>query len=87
MKITKEDIDALNSVVKIDISVDDYQDKVDNQLQDYRKKANIPGFRKGHVPMSLVKKQYGKSDHAYHSSFEKGQKHLPATRASQLITC
>jgi len=61
MKITKEDIDALNSVVKIDISADDYQEKVDSQLKDYRKNANIPGFRKGHVPMSLVKKQYGKS--------------------------
>ena len=61
MKITKEDIDALNSVVKIDITTEDYQDKVDSQLKDYRKKANIPGFRKGHVPMSLVKKQYGKS--------------------------
>ena len=61
MKITKEDIDALNSVVKIDISTNDYKDKVDSQLKDYRKKANIPGFRKGHVPMSLVKKQYGKS--------------------------
>ncbi|MCA0933532.1 trigger factor [Lutimonas saemankumensis] len=61
MKITKEDIDALNSVVKIDITANDYQDKVDSQLNDYRKKANIPGFRKGHVPMSLVKKQYGKS--------------------------
>ena len=61
MKITKEDIDALNSVVKIDITANDYQDKVDTQLNDYRRKANIPGFRKGHVPMSLVKKQYGKS--------------------------
>jgi trigger factor len=61
MKITKEDIDALNSVVKIDINADDYQNKVDRELNNYRKKANIPGFRKGHVPMSLVKKQYGKS--------------------------
>ena len=61
MKITKEDIDALNSVVKIDITANDYQDKVATQLSDYRRKANIPGFRKGHVPMSLVKKQYGKS--------------------------
>jgi trigger factor len=61
MKITKEDIDALNSIVKIDINVDDYQNKVNSELNNYRRKANIPGFRKGHVPMSLVKKQYGKS--------------------------
>jgi len=61
MNITKENIDALNSVVKIDITSDDYQTKVDDILKDYRKKANIPGFRKGHVPMGLVKKQYGKS--------------------------
>ena len=60
MNITKENIDALNAVVKIDISEEDYQSKVAKILQDYRKKANIPGFRKGHVPMSLVKKQYEK---------------------------
>ncbi len=60
MNISKEKIDDLNAVVKIDITQDDYQAKVTEILQDYRKKANIPGFRKGHVPMSLVKKQYGK---------------------------
>ncbi len=61
MNITKENIDTLNSIVKIDITSEDYQSKVDEILKDYRKKANIPGFRKGHVPMGLVKKQYGKS--------------------------
>ncbi|MGB5242269.1 MAG: trigger factor [Lutimonas sp.] len=61
MNITKEDIDKLNSIVRIDISADDYKEKVETVLKDYRTKANIPGFRKGHVPMSLVKKQYGKS--------------------------
>ena len=60
MNITKENIDKLNAIVKIDILPKDYQDKVTTILQDYRKKANIPGFRKGHVPMGMVKKQYGK---------------------------
>ncbi|MET2983761.1 trigger factor [Aureibaculum conchae] len=60
MDITKENIDDLNAVVKINITEDDYQNKVAEILQDYRKKANIPGFRKGRVPMSLVKKQYEK---------------------------
>ncbi len=60
MNITKENIDTLNAVVKIDVTQDDYQNKVAEILQDYRKKANIPGFRKGHVPMSLIKKQYAK---------------------------
>ena len=61
MNITKENIDALNAVVKVDIVADDYQAKVTEVLTDYRKKADIPGFRKGHVPMGMVKKQYGKS--------------------------
>ena len=61
MNVTKQDTDALNAVVKIDITASDYQVKVDKILKDYRNKANIPGFRKGHVPMGLVKKQYGKS--------------------------
>lgn len=61
MNITRENSDALNAVVKVEITKDDYSDKVEKILSDYRKSANIPGFRKGHVPMSLVKKQYGKA--------------------------
>jgi len=61
MNITKESIDALNAVVKVEISAADYKDKVATILQDYRKKADIPGFRKGQVPMGMIKKQYGKS--------------------------
>ena len=61
MNITKENVDALNAVIKVDIVAADYQENVDKMLADYRKKANIPGFRKGQVPLGLVKKQYGKS--------------------------
>jgi len=61
MNITRENIDALNAVVKIDIAKEDYSAKVEKVLTDYRKNANIPGFRKGHVPMGMVKKQYGKA--------------------------
>ena len=61
MNITKEQIDDLNAVVKVAITKDDYQDKVETILKDYRKQANIPGFRKGQVPMGLIKKQYGKA--------------------------
>jgi len=61
MNITRENIDALNAVVKVDIAKEDYTAKVEKILSDYRKSANIPGFRKGHVPMTLVKRQYGKA--------------------------
>jgi trigger factor len=61
MNITRENKDTLNAVVKVEIEKKDYADKVEKILTDYRKTANIPGFRKGHVPMGLVKKQYGKA--------------------------
>ncbi len=61
MDITRENTDALNAVVKVDIIADDYQPKVDKILVDYRKKADIPGFRKGHVPMGMIKKKNEKS--------------------------
>ena len=61
MNITKKDIDKLNAVLTVEISKDDYSSKVEKVLNDYRKNANIPGFRKGHVPMGMVKKQYGQA--------------------------
>ncbi|MBL4746699.1 MAG: trigger factor [Flavobacteriaceae bacterium] len=61
MNITKENIDALNAVVTVEINAADYQSKVDEVLKAYRKKSDIPGFRKGQVPVGMIKKQYGKS--------------------------
>ena len=61
MNISKKELDALNAVVTVEISKDDYQQKVTDILNNYRKSANIPGFRKGHVPMGMVRKQYGKA--------------------------
>ncbi len=59
MNITQEKIDDLNAVIKVQLKEEDYQDKVENQLKEYRKKASVPGFRKGHVPMGMVKKMVG----------------------------
>lgn len=61
MNITKQQTDALNATVTINVTKEDYSDKVQKTLSNYRKNANIPGFRKGHVPMSLIEKQYGKA--------------------------
>lgn len=58
MQITRTDVDALNAKVAISIEQNDFAEKVENILKDYRKSANIPGFRKGHVPMGMIKKQY-----------------------------
>lgn len=61
MDISKTDIDQLNSVINMTIDRKDYEKKVVSVLSDYRKNANIPGFRKGHVPMGMIKKQYEKA--------------------------
>jgi trigger factor len=61
MNVTRHDVDALNSVLKVKIEQADYQDKVRTSLEKYRKTAKIPGFRPGHVPFALIQKQYGKS--------------------------
>jgi len=61
MNITRNNVDALNAIVTIELAKEDYQGNVDNVLSNYKKNANVPGFRKGAVPMSLIVKQYGKA--------------------------
>lgn len=61
MNITRNNVDALNAIVTIELAKEDYQGNVDNVLSNYKKNASVPGFRKGAVPMSLILKQYGKA--------------------------
>lgn len=61
MNITKNNVDALNAIITIELTKEDYQSNVDNVLANYKKSASVPGFRKGAVPMSLILKQYGKA--------------------------
>ena len=59
MKITEKKSKSNTSLIDLLIEKKDYVEKVDISLKDYRKKANIPGFRKGNIPVGLIKKQYG----------------------------
>lgn len=59
MNVVREDIDALNAVLKVQVKPEDYKDKVAETLKNQRKKVNMPGFRPGMVPMGLIQKQYG----------------------------
>jgi trigger factor len=61
MNITRENIDALNGIIRVSIEKADYAANVEQSLTDYRKKTNMPGFRPGKVPQGLVKKLYGKA--------------------------
>ena len=61
MNIVRKDLDQNNAMLTVCIEKADYAEKVEKNLRDYRKKANIPGFRPGNVPMGLLKKMYGKA--------------------------
>ncbi len=58
MNISRTDVDALNAEVTIQINRSDFEPQVNSILQDYKKNINLPGFRKGHVPMGMIKKRY-----------------------------
>ena len=61
MKLEQNRIDDLNLELTLAVTAEDYADSRKKKLNDYRKKAEIKGFRKGMVPMSLVEKMYGQS--------------------------
>ena len=77
MNITREQRDGGVSLLKIVVNEADYGQAVESQLREYKRKANVPGFRPGMVPMGIVKKMYGKhvvAEQSYHlasnSAFE-----------------
>lgn len=61
MNILRENIEHLNDIITIEIDPTDYREQVEKSLKDLKRKANIPGFRPGHVPLGMIRKMYEKS--------------------------
>jgi trigger factor len=61
MNISFEAPDKVNGLMTITLEKEDYQGEVEKTLKDYRKRANIPGFRPGQAPMGMIKRQFGAS--------------------------
>lgn len=61
MNISLQNVDNVSAVLTVQIEKADYQEKVEKALKTLRQRVNMPGFRKGMVPMGLIKKQYGTS--------------------------
>jgi len=59
MKITKESSSEISAIIKVELTPEDYKPQVDKVLKEHQKKANMPGFRPGHVPLGVIKKMYG----------------------------
>ncbi len=60
MNITREQREVGTSLLKVVVNEQDYGEAVEKMLREYKRKANIPGFRPGMVPMGVVRKMYGK---------------------------
>lgn len=61
MNITQESTGDLTALITVEINENDYADKVKSSLNEYRRKASVPGFRTGKVPFGIVNKMYGKA--------------------------
>ena len=60
MNIVREQREQNTSLIRVTVGEQDYAQEVEKALREYRRKANIPGFRPGMVPMGIIKKMYGK---------------------------
>jgi trigger factor len=58
MNITRENTDKLNALLTVTVEKSDYEDKVDKVLREYRRNANLKGFRQGNAPMGMIKRMY-----------------------------
>ena len=61
MKVSFENPDKINGRLTLVVEEEDYKNEVEKTLKDYRKKANVPGFRPGQAPMGMIKRQFGPS--------------------------
>ena len=61
MAVSIKQTSEVAAVITVSVSAADYQPQVDKALKNYQKNASIPGFRKGHAPLGLIKKQFGTS--------------------------
>ena len=60
MNVSIKNTDAVNAIATVAIEKADYANEVEKALRTYRQRANVPGFRKGMIPMGMIKKMYGK---------------------------
>ena len=58
MNVTAQNHDEVSALLTVTLNKSDYKDKVEKQLHNYAKTAQVPGFRKGKVPLSMVRRQY-----------------------------
>jgi len=61
MNVSLTNVDSVNAIIQVSVAKADYEEKYNGALKNFRKKANIPGFRPGTVPAGMIKKMYGKS--------------------------
>lgn len=68
MNVVRENLENQTALLRVTVGEADYKEQVDKQLKDYKRKANVPGFRPGMVPMGIINKMYRKglvADNAY----------------------